>query len=208
MTLGEKIQKLRKDHNLSQEKLAEILNVSRQALSKWELGSSVPEVEKIVLLSRYFNVTTDYLLKDDWSERSENNQKQKLNENTIFIISTAMIVIGLIVGWSLGNDGASLIYLSLALISPGLILQILGIGLFEAMLQSKNNKIKRLKYLFYGINMWFLAVLPTIYVVGKVINYSVQSYQSFLPELYMGFSYIIICIVVSAFCAWKYKVSK
>ena len=64
MTLGEKLQSLRAEAGLSQEDLAERLDVSRQAVSKWELDKTVPDVKYIVALSDLFGVTTDYLLKD------------------------------------------------------------------------------------------------------------------------------------------------
>ncbi|MEG1271540.1 MAG: helix-turn-helix transcriptional regulator, partial [Ruthenibacterium sp.] len=65
MTLGEKLQKLRKEKNLSQEQLAEALAVSRQAVSKWELADAIPDTDKIVLLANYFDVSTDYLLQEN-----------------------------------------------------------------------------------------------------------------------------------------------
>ena len=64
MKLHEKIQALRKQHNMSQEQLGAIMGVSRQAISKWELGESIPDVDNIVHLSEVFNVTTDFLLKN------------------------------------------------------------------------------------------------------------------------------------------------
>lgn len=63
MTLGEKIQALRTAAELSQENLAEQLGVSRQAVSKWELDKTVPDVKYILALSDLFHVTTDDLLK-------------------------------------------------------------------------------------------------------------------------------------------------
>lgn len=63
MRLGQKITELRKKNNLSQEGLAEKMNISRQAVSKWESDQSIPDIEKIVSLSELFGVTTDYLLK-------------------------------------------------------------------------------------------------------------------------------------------------
>ena len=62
MTFGEKLQALRKARGWSQEELATQVNVSRQALSKWESGASVPDTENVVALSRLFGVSTDYLL--------------------------------------------------------------------------------------------------------------------------------------------------
>lgn len=65
MILADKIMKHRKQNGWSQEELAEKMNVSRQAVSKWESAQSVPDLDKILKLSRIFGVTTDYLLKDE-----------------------------------------------------------------------------------------------------------------------------------------------
>lgn len=64
MILAEKILQLRKKCNWSQEELAEKCGVSRQSVSKWEGGVSIPDLDKIILLGQLFGVTTDYLLKD------------------------------------------------------------------------------------------------------------------------------------------------
>lgn len=65
MILADKIVRLRKKNGWSQEELAQKMNVSRQAVSKWESAQTVPELEKILQLGALFGVTTDYLLKDD-----------------------------------------------------------------------------------------------------------------------------------------------
>ena len=62
-TLADRIQQLRREHGLSQEQLAEKLNVSRQAVSKWESAQAQPDLDRIVALSELFAVTTDFLLK-------------------------------------------------------------------------------------------------------------------------------------------------
>ena len=69
MKLAEKLFELRKEKGWSQEKLAEQINVSRQSISKWESGQVFPEIEKIIELSKIFQVTTDYLLLDENSEK-------------------------------------------------------------------------------------------------------------------------------------------
>ncbi len=86
MEFSEKLIALRKGRELTQEQLAEQLNVSRQSVSKWESGQVIPEVEKIVALSKTFNVTLDSLLKpseiDELSVKTdllELQQKQLLN---------------------------------------------------------------------------------------------------------------------------------
>lgn len=68
MNLSEKIMLLRKKQGWSQEELANRLNISRQSISKWESGQSQPDIDKIILLSQLFQVTTDYLLLDQENE--------------------------------------------------------------------------------------------------------------------------------------------
>ena len=65
MILADKIIRLRRKNGWSQEELAEKMNVSRQAVSKWESAQTVPDLEKILMLGALFGVTTDYLLKDE-----------------------------------------------------------------------------------------------------------------------------------------------
>ena len=70
MNLGEKIYKLRKEKGLSQEALAEFVGTTRQAISKWENNQRYPETEKLLLLSNVFEVSIDFLLKDEKTESS------------------------------------------------------------------------------------------------------------------------------------------
>ena len=81
MDISEKILKLRKANNLTQEQLAEQLQVSRQAVSKWESGQAIPESDKLPALSDLFHVTIDYLLRpseiDELSIKTEILEKQQ-----------------------------------------------------------------------------------------------------------------------------------
>ncbi len=73
MILADKIIRLRKKNGWSQEELANKMNVSRQAVSKWESAQTIPDLEKILLLGALFGVTTDYLLKDEIQEEEFSN---------------------------------------------------------------------------------------------------------------------------------------
>lgn len=64
MTLGDKLSRLRRENNYTQEQLADVLGVSRQAISKWESGTTYPETEKLIRISELFDCSLDYLLKD------------------------------------------------------------------------------------------------------------------------------------------------
>lgn len=68
MIFADKLIALRKKAGYSQEELAQQLNVTRQSVSKWEGAQSVPDIEKILQISKLFGVTTDYLLKDEMGE--------------------------------------------------------------------------------------------------------------------------------------------
>lgn len=74
MALSEKLYSLCKKSGLSQEQLAEQLSVSRQAISKWEVGQSVPESEKLITISNYFNVSLDYLMNETEEDNSETKE--------------------------------------------------------------------------------------------------------------------------------------
>ena len=73
MILADKIIRLRKKNGWSQEELADKMNVSRQAVSKWESAQTIPDLEKILQLGTLFGVTTDYLLKDEIEEEEFSN---------------------------------------------------------------------------------------------------------------------------------------
>ena len=71
MNLPDKIIKLRKENGWSQEELAEKLDVSRQAISRWENGTALPDAQNVLQISKLFHVTTDYLLNDDYESDSD-----------------------------------------------------------------------------------------------------------------------------------------
>lgn len=74
MKFNEKLIELRKTKGLSQEELGNELGVSRQTVSKWELGQSYPDFQKLVILSDFFNISLDKLIKDiDLDDVRENN---------------------------------------------------------------------------------------------------------------------------------------
>jgi len=65
MSFSENLKHIRREHHLSQEELAELLDVSRQAVSKWEMGQGYPEVEKLLLISSKLNISIDALMSVD-----------------------------------------------------------------------------------------------------------------------------------------------
>lgn len=104
MTFGEKLQGLRQKAGMSQDALAEKLNVSRQAVSRWERDETMPETEKVIALADLFGVTTDYLLRQQAEERRETEtapsgreQKRDWVERLGYLAKTK----GYLLGWVL-----------------------------------------------------------------------------------------------------------
>lgn len=87
MILAEKVMMLRKKKGWSQEELAEKLNISRQSVSKWESGASIPDIDKIILISGLFGVSTDYLLKDEVETEEISEREIECEETGIKCVS-------------------------------------------------------------------------------------------------------------------------
>lgn len=90
MKFNEKLIMLRKQHNLSQEQVAEKLGVARQTISKWELGETTPEMDKLIIMSELYNITLDELMKEENEGKvvndPNNTNSQKLAGMTIKIL--------------------------------------------------------------------------------------------------------------------------
>lgn len=101
MALSEKLYMLRKKSGLSQEQLAEQLSVSRQAISKWESGQSVPESDKLITISNYFKVSLDYLLKEESAQQipaevPDADGSMQTNDRTRWLLGIVICVGGIL----------------------------------------------------------------------------------------------------------------
>ncbi len=98
MTFGQKLSKLRKENNYTQEQLADILGVSRQSVSKWESDSAYPETDKLISLSRLFDCSVDYLLKDECNDKNSQENEAKSISNHQKIIGYILLTVSLLAG--------------------------------------------------------------------------------------------------------------
>lgn len=104
MTCGEKITAIRKENNLTQEQFAELMGVSRQSVSKWELGTTFPDTEKLIKMSKLFSCSIDYLLKEEVENRDINqlqesdNAKKNYYLGVLFTYLSFAPVFGFILG--------------------------------------------------------------------------------------------------------------
>ena len=92
MNVSEKIRTLRKSKGMSQEELAGQVNISRQAVSRWENGTALPDADNIVQLSKLFGVTADYLLIDSYKS-DEDSPKIKENNKILHANLTSLAII-------------------------------------------------------------------------------------------------------------------
>lgn len=93
MKFSDKLLCLRKKAGLSQEELAEKLDVSRQAISRWEMGTAIPDSPNIKQLSKLFNVTADYLLNDDYQSDNDLPKLKEVKQNNLKQIMFYLVII-------------------------------------------------------------------------------------------------------------------
>ena len=131
MNMVDRIQYLRKSKGISQEELADKVGVSRQAVSKWESEQSTPDLEKIIIMSDFFGVTTDYILKGIEPVADKEQKNKELTSKVLYISSTAFVAIGLFCAF--GNWYAEQ---TMEAVWGSMIIQAIGIvGYFIARIQ-------------------------------------------------------------------------
>lgn len=141
MTLGEKLQKLRKDQKMSQEELASKITVSRQAVSKWELNEALPDTENLIQLSKVLGVSIDYLLNNEIENIEETpilkeiTKKVKKEYNNLWTIVTVISIILAIILGSFMNVTTTVV---LIIASIGIII-IAGVLINYFIIKKENN---------------------------------------------------------------------
>ena len=132
MTMGEKLQLLRKSRGLSQEQLAAELDVSRQAISKWECGDSTPDLDKLRAICTYFGVTTDHLIWENQEDAPKAavpaKERAARGRNEVFsnALLSALLLAGIAALWSslrisFANDAMVHIILAVAAIAAAIL---------------------------------------------------------------------------------------
>ena len=197
MNVADRIQALRKCKGLSQEELADKIGVSRQAVSKWESEQSLPDIEKIILLSNYFGVTTDYLLKG--IDEKPDEIIDKADARIFSLIGTVFNFIGLIVSIIIWKEEQSPIAVAVGLIVMAFECMIFGIGQFIGVHKEKSF------FSFALINIWLLSLIPISCVFNFQQGVTGGYWWTFTPIPQLGNSYssyatcwliyILICII-------------
>lgn len=197
MNIGERIYELRRKNSMSQEDLAEKMNVSRQSISKWESSQSVPEVERIVQLGNIFNVSTDWILKGENSKKQK-SQSNKNNLKSVQTVSTALNYIGFVIG-------AFILFEKQAVwsVAVPIVFSILSLAIYFAVYSDSENTNEKKQSLntFIKLNIfifafWILLFIPFIIVIRAF------SVLSFIPDFLLVPAIILIVAVYLTICIY------
>lgn len=170
--IGERIQTLRKAGGLSQEELAGRTGVSRQAVSKWESGQSMPELDKLLSISELFGVSADYLLKG--TEPEKKGMDSRLGSRVLYVASTAFIFIGLFCGFAAWYENQTP-----AEIFGAMCVQALGLaGYFIGRALSGQRPAFAIKWLnLLGLTFMPCSILAGVFFLGALTPYPVDIRQ-------------------------------
>ncbi len=188
MNISERIQELRKNKNLSQEQLAEILGVSRQAVSKWEGGQSLPEVEKLIAMSALFDVSTDYILKGEDAPIKNNSNDARIASQIVSAVATMLILVAILATFGRVNDADGTIDIYGGLVAESVGIMLMLVSGFLAGRHQMNRQLLTANILLAGI-------LPSLLFSELLLKLDTK----LLPELsvklaavFLSF-YAIIC---------------
>lgn len=200
MQLSDKIVRLRKSHGMSQEELAEKMKVSRQAISRWEVGTAMPDAGNILQLSKLFHVTSDYLLNDDYQSDDDLPIIQDKESDRVHQMTTLFIALEIM---SLILQFTSIMILQSAGISLiSLIPFIAIIGGFEygwgKSVHEKNERLTLFRKRFYKVSAWLGSYFPVRLLVMKLINFYPRPINTFVLEGIILLLYFIIAAGLSA----------
>ncbi len=186
MNMADRIQYLRKSKGISQEELADRVGVSRQAVSKWESEQSMPDLEKIIIMSDYFGVTTDYILKGIEPVVDKEQKGKEIASKVLYIASTALIAIGLLCAigeWS-EKQTMTAIYGSMV---------IQAVGVFEYFLAGILSKEKAPFYVNW-LNIVGAAFIPVSMIAGYLSEFVIAPYPI---GIFHAFVFMLVFLAVS-----------
>lgn len=198
MNIADRIQTLRKARGISQEELADRVGVSRQAVSKWESEQSLPDIDRIIALSEFFGVTTDYLLK---GIEEAPGRAARTPSALLFAVGGAMVnAVGLITAIVIWLER----YQAYA-VGVGLALMLAGCFLFLAgqIIDAREKERARLAFLMGSV--WTLPFIPAslIFNLGVALLTRSNWMISPLPEPAGGYFLVLsglFWLVYFGFC--------
>ena len=209
MTIGEKLQQLRKDNNYTQEELADIMGVSRQSISKWESDVAFPETEKLITLSKLYQCSIDYLLNEDSDEKVKrrgrgkafNTKKLPLIVMTLVFFIFTYFAYGFVwYGIPVGSGLSDYIYLNTyQLLFSGAFGYVSWGGMFTAVLYFSFGFIPQALAITYIFFDW--KGLGTLIKISNILYFLIAAlilpmcfhdgFNGAAPGVLCGFSFVV-----------------
>ncbi len=184
MNIGDRILCLRKTKGISQEELADKVGVSRQAVSKWESEQSTPDLDKVIIMSDYFEVTTDYILKGIEPPKQADKNNSTASQ-VLYLASTAFLAIGLFCAF-----GAWYAEQSAESIWGSMIIQVVGVvAYFIGKLISQTKAPFMIK--------WLNLIIATFMPISLVVTFLVSGVVAPYPlDIISGMVFAVVYILV------------
>ena len=199
MKLSDKIIKLRKINGWSQEELGEKLNVSRQAISRWESNTAQPDATNILKISKLFGVTSDYLLNDDFESDNDLPKVKEIKSDGIQQIMNFMItleVMTLIIQFM-----STIILQSVLFGILSFIPFVAMIGGFEYAYQKKSTEVNEttrgFRKKFYKISAWLGLYFPVRFTVTILAHFYPRPYSSIVLECVIFAIYLMVVMLIT-----------
>lgn len=192
MKLSDKIVRLRKSNGMSQEELADKLGVSRQAISRWEMGTAMPDATNILQLSRLFQVTTDYLLNDEYQSDNDLPKVKEVKTDGIHQIMIFLITLEVMV---------LIIQFMSVVILQNIFFGVLSfipfiamVGGFEYAYQKKaneqNERTLQFRKRFYKVSAWLGTYFPIRLLVSALVHFYPRPINSLVLECVIAVLYL------------------
>ena len=199
MKLNEKIYQLRKQSAMSQDEMAEKLNISRQALSRWENGTAQPAANNIVEISKLFGVTTDYLLNDEYQNDEDIPTIKEIRMNGIhqimiclIVLEVMVLIIQFIATFILQNDFfAVLSFIPFIAVVGGFEYA------FKKNVSDKNEKITRYRKCFYKTSVWLGTYFPIRFLSMDLMNLYPRPINVLVLECIIVAVYLMVAIIIN-----------
>ena len=198
MNLSEKLLALRKARAMSQEELAEHLDVSRQAVSRWEQGMAMPDAANLLQLSRLFGVSVDYLLNDEYQSDNDLPKVQEVRRDQMGTIMAYLVALEVMI---LLMQFMTFVILQSPFFGVMSVIPFVAvIGGFEYAYQKKSSEAnattRAFRKKFYQISAWLGAYFPVRFVVSVAVRLWPRPFSALALECVIAVLYLCAVMLV------------
>lgn len=199
MSLSDKIVGLRKSGGMSQEELAEKLDVSRQAVSRWEMGTAMPDATNILQLSKLFHVTADYLLNDEYQSDNDLPKVKEIKTDGVHQIMICLVTLEVMV---FIQQFMTVVILQNAFFGVlSFIPFVAMVGGFEYAYQKKkserNARAMQFRKRFYKISAWLGSFFPVRLVITALMHFYPRPINSLVLECVIFVIYLMTALLIT-----------